>query len=434
MYLTDHLNKISWSVADKSTYVLYGIATIAILAVTNDIEFGVFTLFNTLHNLILNISDSFSFQAILQFSAVEEEKPRVNLIALFNHVVLVCIFVAVTLIFSHGIAELLGEPKFVEVAKALPLLALFSIPRYFCNRIMYRELKIFRLFLTNLVYFGTMSGIIFYCIINNIFLSYSDIIHITYLGAGLGTITAIILTFKYWKFSFKGTTKYLDVIKFSIKYTITGIILPLPKYCDIFIIQFFFGTSTVGLYAPAKNIFRFVDEAINTVNSLIYAPSVKFIANKDMKSLNDLITKSMSIMLLGFTFITILCLLGVSNSFSAFLPNKFVDAIPMFNCLMIASILLPITLLNTTINASGKPEIIAKYVLISFVFWGLAFLIIGVYFNKYVNLVPLPYIIFLFVLSILLIRYGKKHFNIKFIQLFRAVPDFIGLLNRKFKK
>ncbi|MBR3090923.1 MAG: hypothetical protein IKH10_02890, partial [Bacteroidetes bacterium] len=134
MYLTDHLNKISWSVADKSTYVLYGIATIAILAVTNDIEFGVFTLFNTLHNLILNISDSFSLQAILQFSAVEEEKPRVNLIALFNHVVLVCIFVAVTLIFSHGIAELLGEPKFVEVAKALPLLALFSIPRYFCNR------------------------------------------------------------------------------------------------------------------------------------------------------------------------------------------------------------------------------------------------------------------------------------------------------------
>ncbi len=432
MRLTEHLNKISWSIADKSTYVLYGIATIAILRVTNDIEFGIFTLFNSLHNLILNISDSFALQSILQFSAFEEEKPRINLIAIFNHIIVVSVFVSLILIFSYPLADTLGEPKIIELSKALPILAMFSIPRYFCNRIMYRELKIFRLFLTNLVYFGTMSGIIIYCIIYDIFLSYKSIIYITYIGAAAGTLVAILLTLSYWKFSLKGKTKYLDVIKFSFKYTITGIILPLPKYCDVFIVQYFFGTSIVGLYAPAKNIFRFVDEAINTVSSLIYAPSVKFIVKKDIKSLNSLLSKSISVMFVGFIILTILCFIGISDYFSSFLPNKFSDSIPIFNFLMLASILLPITLLNTPINAIGKSEVIAKYVLISIIFWGLSFIVIGVYFNSYINLIPVPFIIFLLVLSILLFRYSKKHFDIKFIQLFRVIPDAIMFIKRKF--
>ncbi len=417
--------------ADKATYVLYGFAMIAILRVTNEIELGVFTLFNYLHNIILNISDSFSLQAILQFSAEESEKPRVNTIAMFNHIIVVSLFVALAVIFKNPIADILKQPKVVYIVEALPILALISIPRYFCARILYREMKIFRLFLTNLTYFGSMSLIIFYCIFTNFFLNYSSIINITYIGAGFSAIISFILTYKYWKFSLKGKTKYVDVLKFSLKYTITGIIMPLPKYCDVFLIQYFYGTAIVGLYSPAKTIFRFVDEAINTAYSLIYVPSVKLIAKNDIKSLNSLITKAISFLFIGFTCVTIFGLLGGNNWFSVFLPDKFAFAIPFFNVLMISSVLLPITLLNTTISASGKPEVIAKFVLISFPFWLAAFFITGVFFNSQPLLIPLPYVIFLLILSILFFRYASKHFNFKFHQLFRAVPDTLNFIKNR---
>ncbi len=434
MQLTKHINKISWSLADKTTYILYGFATIAILGVTNEIEFGIFALFNALHNFIFNISDSFTLQALLQFSAIEEEKPRVNAIAMLNHIIFVTLVLSLILIFKAPIAHLLSEPSFIDVANALPLLALFSIPRYFCYRIMYRELKILQLFIVNLFYFGSMSFIIFYCLFKNIFLTYVDIIHINYIGSALGTIVAIILAFKYLKFSFKGKTKYSDIIKFSAKYTVSGIILPIPKYVDVFCIQYFWGTSLVGLYSPAKTIFRFVDELINTAYSMIYSPSVKYIANKDMKSLNSLITKSVSLLLVSFSFITLLCFLGVSDYFGVFLPNKFSQSIPLFNVLMIASILLPITLLNTTINASGKPELVAKYAIISFPVWILSFIIIGSFLNEYTTLIPVPFIIFQFTISVLVFRYSNKHFNFKFKQLFRIIPDGINFLQKKVSK
>ena len=433
MQLTKHLNKISWSVADKSTYVLYGFATIAILAITNEIEYGIFSLFNYLHNFIFNISDSFTLQSLLQFSAVEEEKPRVNLIALINHTIFITIIVLLVLIFKSPISVLLSEPKIINVANALPLLALFSIPRYFCYRIMYRELKTFRLFMTNLVYFGSMSFLILYCYFQNFFLTYSDIINITYLGSALGTIVAILLSLKYLKFSFKGKTKYSDIMKFSAKYTVGSIILPIPRYCDIFFIQYFWGTSFVGLYSPAKTLFRFIDELINTVYSLIYSPSVKYIAKNDIKSLNSIITKSVSLLLVTFSFITLLSFLGVSDYFSVFLPNKFVQAIPLFNILMLSSILLPITLLTSTISASGKPEIVAKYSLFAFLIWIISFMVIGFFFNSHIILIPIPFVIFQATIAFCVFRYANKHFNFQFKQLFRIIPDGLMFIKNKFK-
>ena len=434
MRITEHLDKISWSLADKSTYVLYGIASIVVLKITNDIEFGIFTLFNQLHNLILSVSDAFALQSVLQFSAVESEKPKVNFIAMLNHIIIVTLLVLLVLLFKTTLADVFNQPQIINIANALPLLALFSIPRYFCARLLYRELKIFKLFLTNLAYFGSMSAIIFYCFWKNIFLHSHDIINITYLGAAIATIVSIIVTFRYWKFSFKGATKYTEVVKFSTKYAATGFVLSLPKYFDTFLIQFFYGTSVVGLYGAAKNIFRFVDEAINTAYSLIYAPTVKFISLGDGKSLNSLTTKTISLLIIVFFMATTLCFLGVSDYFGHFLSGKFSEAIPIFNMLMLSSILLPITVLNTTISAGGKPEIVAKYVLASFPIWIAVFLFIGNFYPENVLLIPAPYFAFLLVFSTLLFRYANKNFDFRFVQLFRIIPDAVNLVKNYMNK
>ena len=56
---------------------------------------------------------------------------------------------------------------------------------------------LFFLFLLNLAYFGTMSGMIIYNVICSNFLTYSDLINITYIGSFASVTFGMILTAKH---------------------------------------------------------------------------------------------------------------------------------------------------------------------------------------------------------------------------------------------
>ena len=166
---------------------------------------------------------------------------------------------------------------------------------------------------------------------------------------------------------------------------------------------------------------------------MIYSPIVKYIKLNDKQSLNKIITKSVSVLVVGFGFVTLFCWIFSDSIFGFFLPEKFVKAVPYFNVLMLSSIFLPFTLLSSAISGSGKPEIVAKYIIYSFFFWLGSYYIFGTFFNEYDILVALPYFIFVLVLSFFLFRYSNKYFDFKFRQIFRAIPDFYNLILNKFK-
>ena len=433
MQISKNISKISWSLADKATFVLYGIATVAVLSITNEIEFGIFILFNNLHNFVLTLAALLGTQSMLQFSADENEKPRINAFSMINFIVIIVLLVGLIFIFREPIAEIMQQPHFITIAQSLLLLALFSIPRYFSIIIMYRELKMFQIFLTNLVYFGTMSGMIFYNIYCANFLNYIDIIYITYVGSALAAVVSFVLTFKYWKFSFKGKTKYTEILNFSTKFAVNGVIMPIPRMLDVFVIQYFWGTSMVGLYAPAKTIFRFIEDGMNTINYIIYSPIVKYFAANDKLLINKTISKSISFLVIGFCIITLLCWIFGDIILSYFLPAKFIEAIPFLNILMLASIILPFTLITVAINASGKTGTVAKYTLYSFPFWLASYFIIGTFCNEYEILIAFPYFVFALVFACFLFNYAHKNFDLRFSQVFRVIPDFVALLKAKFK-
>jgi len=434
MKIADNLNKIYWTAADKMTFILYGIASIALLRITNSFELGLFTLFNNLHNLIFAVGNYLGFQSLLHFSADDKQKPIVNFYSIITMIAVVVLLNLLIFIAKNPLSNIFNEPFLIDIINALPLLMIITIPRFFNIMICYRETQIWRLFVANVIYFGSMSGMIFYYVWNNIFLSYLDLINIIYAGSILSAIVGTILNIRYWKFKLpnkKSIIKYKDIITYSLKFAIGGIAITIPRTMDVYAIQFFLGTNIVGLYAPAKTIFRFVEDLINAIYQTIYSPSVKYFTANDIDSINKLTTKSISIMLIFFIFCTLFCWLFGKELFSIFLPQKFYVALPIFNYLMIASVLLPFTLLNTTINAEGKPLLVSKYIFVGVIFWLIAFCIVGTYFNNIIEAVVIPYIVFIVVLSILFWQYARKHYKFRLIQIFRIFPDLYNFLIRK---
>jgi O-antigen/teichoic acid export membrane protein len=436
MKIANNINKISWTAADKATFVLYGIASIVLLKVTNSFELGLFALFNNLHNLIFAIGNYLGLQSLLHFSSDEKQKPVVNFYAIIIMAIIIIFLNLLIFLTKNSLSNIFNEPHLIDIIHSLMILMIISIPRNFNVIICYREMEIWRLFVANFVYFGTMSGIIFYNVLNNIFLTHSDLINITYIGSALSVLVGTILNIKYWKFKLpnKNTTiKYKDIISYSAKFSIGVIANTLPRTLDVYVIQFFFGTNIVGLYAPAKTIFRFVEDLTNTIYNTIYSSAVKYFTTNDIVNINKLISKSISLMFVFFVSCSILCWIFGSELFNLFLPQKFISALSILNYLMLTSILFPFTLISTIINAEGKPELVSKYNLIGVIIWFITFVFIGTFFSNIIVFVAIPYIVFVFVISILFVKYATKNYNLKLSQFFRFFPDTYNFIMKKRK-
>jgi O-antigen/teichoic acid export membrane protein len=438
MNIAENISKISWTAADKATFVIYGIASIVLLQITNSFELGIFTLFNNLHNLIFAIGNNLGFQSLLHFSSDDKQKPSINFYAMLNMIIAVGLLNLIIFIIKTPLSNIFNEPNLINIINSLPVLMVLSIPRYFNVMVCYRETRIWQLFISNLTYFGIMSGIIFYNVWNNTFLTYSDLINITYIGSIASVIVGTILNIKYWRFNLPNNTsiKYRTIINYSVKFSIGGIALTIPRTLDVYAIQYFFGTNIVGLYAPAKIIFRLVEDLMNAVYLTIYPPTIKYFANNDIMNINKLVSKTISMLFLLFIACTLGCFIFGNVIFTSFLPQTFINSIPIFNYLMLTSIILPITLLNATINAEGKTELVYKYILIGVLIWIIAFYFIGLFFQNMPEMVAAPYMIFALTISILFWNYAKKHYKLKLIQLFRIIPDlynFIKLYKKNYK-
>jgi O-antigen/teichoic acid export membrane protein len=348
--IQEHIDKISWTFADKGIYVLFGFFTIIFhISYLSPEDYGLFTHLNNLNIWILVISDGFALMNIIQFGAKEENRGKVNLIALLIHLTLTLGISLILYALSGFISDIFSEPRMKEVMAYLPILVLFNVPRTYCMKFIYRDRKFKKLFILDSMLFGSMMIVTLVLVFSMSYLTLSDMIIIYFAGTFLASLSAIILTRKELVFSTKGDIKASDLIRFGIPLTLYNTLHSIPRNMDYFVVQYFFSTATVGIYSSAKQLFRFFEEAIIAANSMIYPVAVFQLERKDIKGFNDLITKSIS-----FTFFTFLALiivfeLGFANIvIDILLPEKYSLALGHFKILIFGAVFFPF--LNAYIN------------------------------------------------------------------------------------
>lgn len=434
MKIQEHIDKISWTFADKGIYVLFGFFTLLFhINYLSPKDFGLFTHLNNLNIWILVISDGFALMNIIQFGAKEINRAKVNTIALIIHVALTLSASLILFALNEPLADIFSEPRMKEVLSYLPILVLFNIPRTYCMKFIYRDRVFKKLFFIDLVLFGTMMLATVIIIFFKGHLSFIDMVYIYFCGTFFGSVAAIILTYKNLVFSLKGDIKAITLIKFGIPLTLYNTLHSIPRNLDYFVVQYFFSTATVGIYSSAKQLFRFFEEAMIAANSMVYPVAVDQLNRNDKKGLNDLMTKSISFMFFIFLALILFFELGFAKIvIDMLLPVKYAYALGHFNILILSSIFLPFLMLGSVITASGKPKIVLLFVAISVVVWITSFLIIGYIGNpEYISIAMLLYLL---TLGLLILIYSSSKFNIKPIELFRAFKDTKNFIYSYFEK
>ncbi|MFP4529152.1 MAG: lipopolysaccharide biosynthesis protein [Candidatus Kapaibacterium sp.] len=423
MRITEHLDKISWSLADKVVLFAYGVVSLVQINALDPAVYGLFILLLSLNNWINIITDSFSLSPIIQFGANEQNRPKVNLISLISHVVMSIGLGLLVLLAGPWLAEFFNEPGLRQVGLMLPFLQLLTIPRTYALKMLYRDHRMRAIFAVNLAFYAVMTILTFYLIFTQKMLSFDDMLLIYFAGTVASSVFAVYPIRRNLVFSTAGDITYKKILKFSLPMTAQAVFHYVPRQMlDVFIVQKAFSTSVVGIYGAAKTLFRVFDEGAFAAFSLLYPAAVRQFEKGDRESLQSLLTKSVSLLFFAYLFAVVVLEVGVGQWFiSTFLPLRYEMAIGQFEVMILAALALPFVTAAFIITASGHPEVVLKYVLISAVLSAATLGTVGYY--RAETLVPLGLVVYYFSLGGLSFLYIKRHFGFPVRHIVRIVSD-----------
>jgi O-antigen/teichoic acid export membrane protein len=430
MKLKDYIGKVTWTLADKAMFVIFGLVSIVWIKYISAAEYGYLGLWTNIHTWIFVVSDAIALQSIVQFGIDKKNTRRANTFALIIHIC-VAILIPVTLsLFRYPLSELFNLPKLASMFLILPLFCLASVPRLYCMKLIYRDIEMNKLFWVNFTLFVPMIFMTFYYIIYAGGLSFDKMTIMYFVGHISSSLTAMILTWKKLQFGFKGDLKLTQLFKFSFPLLTTNLLHSIPKQLDVYLIKLFFDENVLGVYNSAKSLFRVFEETLSAAQGLVYPSIVRKLNNCDQLGLKDIMNKSVSFLLLGFFICFGLVEMGAARIFiESFLRPEYSAAIGYLKLLSVAALGLPLFMYNSLLVAHGKTALLSLYVAVSAVAFCIILYCVG-YFGLS-NYIPVAYIGYSFILGGLGMNYYRKNFGFTLRDVFRSVYDIINFVKNK---
>lgn len=421
MKISQNLGKISWSLADKMLYVVYGLVQLLqIQAVTPDV-YGLVSLLIALNTWIMLLTDGSALQGVIQFGHDPMERRRVNTMAMLIHVVITGVCVGIVAILQQPLSVLLHEPQFAKVALLLPLFALLSVPRMFCLKILYRDLRMRDLFITDLVWFGVRTGMTFWALSHGTLQSFEDIVAIDFTGMAASSVAAMLITRKDLVFGWKGRITFKEYLSFGVPLAIATGLFSTPRQLDVFLIGAYFGVHAVGVYNPAKNLYRFFEQAFDAAVTLLNPATVRLHTQGRMDELRALVTKAISFTLIPVVIALVVLELGGSQLIIPLLGPKYAAAVGHFNVLSISALAMPLTLMSTVMVAMGQGRVIVGYAAAGLVMTAGTLVLIGELGLE--SFVGMGLVLNTFLVGWLCVRHVQRTLGFPWTQVLRAYGD-----------
>ncbi|MBI2793655.1 MAG: oligosaccharide flippase family protein [Ignavibacteria bacterium] len=431
MKLRSHLGKITWSLADKGLYVLYGLVQLWQIQALAPNVYGVFALLVALNTWIMLISDGSALNGLIQFGTDPTERKRINAMGLVIHATVLAVSSLLVLALQQPLSDLFREKQFVKVATMLPLYCLLTLPRMFCLKLIYREMRMRDLFIIDLIWFLVRTIMTAWAINTDSLHTLEDIIQIDFAGMAASSLGALYFTRKELRFNWKGSITFRDYLRYGIPMAVAGALNSTPRQLDVLVIAAFFGVGVVGVYNLAKNLYRFFEQAFDAVVSLLYPASVRMITQHRTEDLQILVTKAISVTLIPTVIALVILELGGSSLIVPLLGEKYSASVGHFNILILAALGMPFTLMSSIIQAMGHSTVVVKFSAIGLVV-GMSTLFVTAFLGLQ-NYIGLGLVANSIVVGLLCTAYVRKSVHFPLNALMRAVQDVRKAVINKFQ-
>lgn len=429
--IQDHLGKISWTLADKALYLLYGFVNIAQNNALPTWELGLYTVCNALQTFIFAVSDGFILQSLIIFGADARARGSVNRFVVLWHCVLTLGASALLLALQAPFAAALNEPRLTQVALFLPLFCALAIPRTLCLKYLIRDVQARAIFAVNAVWIGVMTALTAFALPNGLLDRFEAMFAIAAAGMGASSLAALWITRKQLTFRVERRLSWRELWRAGAYQGAASMMGNVARHLDVTMIQYFFGAATVGVYQSAKTLFRFFDEGFSAVTSLVYPATVRFVYERRYDELIAMLSKMLSFSLFATLALVALAELGAAEfAIGLLLSPKYAAAAGYFRLLAAAAPALPFIALVPVLIALGEMRRLLAYIALALAAGATALALAGA--GGFSALAPLGVVAYSFTLAALTFSFFRARFPFPLRLLWRVAPDAVDFARRRF--
>ncbi|MBU3741639.1 MAG: hypothetical protein FGM24_05065 [Candidatus Kapabacteria bacterium] len=251
--------------------------------------------------------------------------------------------------------------------------------------------------------------------------SFEDIVLIDFSGMAASSVTAIILTRKDLVFGWKGRITLREYLNFGVPLAIGTGLYSTPRQLDVFLIGSYFGVAAVGLYNPAKNLYRLFEQAFDAVFTLLHPAAVRLTAQGRHEELRTMVTKAISFTFLPVIVAVVVLESGASELIVPLLGAKYAAAVGHFNVLTLSALAMPFTMMSAVMVAFGHSRAIVNYTAFGLIVTIITLVTVGqAGLEQYVGL---GLVVNTALVGFLCVRHVQRELDFPWSQLIRAVAD-----------
>jgi O-antigen/teichoic acid export membrane protein len=338
-----HIGKGMWGLAGRALPSVYGIGIIVFVIRTfPPVEFGVYTLLQTIFLLAMAMGQSFALQSLVKFGA---ETDRISGPVCASAILYTLFSIPAALaLFASGsfLGVLFNSGTSGDLMYYVSLMLLVSVPRNIASYLLQSKLELKKLFFLDALYSLGSLLLIGSLYAAGLLHSAEGLMRINLLTLALSSVFGTVILLKTYAVRFQFSQADLrnawSYGKYSLGATIS---FTLYSQSDNLIISAFLGPVQLAIYNAAKVFTRAYDLMIQLINTLLVPVVSRSHSRNDTGALKILAEKSLLFFTLAaLTYAVLLLVLGPALM-GAIYGDKYPDSVPILYVLASAGIFIP---------------------------------------------------------------------------------------------
>jgi O-antigen/teichoic acid export membrane protein len=146
------------------------------------------------------------------------------------------------------------------------------------------------------------------------------------------------------------------VLRFSSPQALMMAMATSIRQLDIFLVQLFYSTRTVGIYNAAKMLYRVFETGADAAVWLMYPTAVRLLHEQRQQALQSIIGKALVLQIAVALVCVGILELGGTSVLVGFLGSRYAETTAMFNVMAVGAVFLPLVMLQSVHLALHRVE------------------------------------------------------------------------------
>ncbi len=338
-----YLGKGVWGLAGRALPSVYGVGIILfVIRVFPPIEFGVYTLLQTVLMLAVGTAQTFALQPLVKFGA---ETDDISVPATASAVLYGAFIIPATillLVIGGPFGGLFRSEAAGDLLWYVAAMLVVSFPRNLASYVLQSRLELRTLFFLDAIYsLGSLAMIAWLVTIGTLTTA-EGVMQVNLLMIGLSSAFGAVLLFRRHGFrpawSRPMMARTWEYGRYSLGASVS---YTLYSQSDNLIISAMMGPVPLAVYNAAKVFARVYDLILQTINTLLVPVVSRAHGRNDAEGLKILAEKSLFFFTVSAVALTVLFLLLGGPMLSLVYGDKYSEAVPVLRILACAGVFIP---------------------------------------------------------------------------------------------